>query len=97
MRPPVQGKASVLAPTGAVLASGHYSMAQGAKEPVVLTLSTNGARALAQAWNHPVGEKLLVTVSRGVAATSMVQVSWGGDSLGGLGAMIAGGGCRHNS
>lgn len=72
------GKASVLAPTGAVLASGHYSMAQGAKEPVVLTLSTNGARALAQAWNHPVGEKLLVTVSRGVAATSMVQVSWGG-------------------
>ena len=69
------GKASVLALTGAVLASGHYSMAQGAKEPVELTLSTNGARALAQAWMHPVREKLFVTVSRGVAATSMVQVS----------------------
>ncbi len=70
-----KGKASVVAPTGTVLASGHYSMAQGAKEAVALTLSTNGAKAFAQAWKHPVREKVFVTVMRGGAATGMVRVS----------------------
>ncbi len=69
------GKASVVAPTGTVLASGLYSMAQGAKEPVELTLNTKGARAFAQAWKHAVREKLFVTVRRGAAATGMVRVS----------------------
>lgn len=69
------GTASVVASTGAVLASGHYSMAQRTKEPVALTLRTKGAIAFAQAWKHPVRQKLLVTVRRRAAAAGMVRVS----------------------
>jgi hypothetical protein len=64
---------------------------------MALTLSTDGVSAFAQAWTHLVREELFVTVMGGVAATSMVRISRGGDGAGRLGAMIAGGACRHNS